>query len=160
MDLNEVHRGIVKFKPRTRVGRGPGSGHGKTSSRGHKGHGSRAGWSRKPTFQGGMLPLVRRVPKRGFNNKWAKVVAVVNVSDLSRFEAGTEVTPDLIRSKLVGHRFDELKVLGDGEISVSLTVSAHRVSGSAEQKIRNAGGQVVLLATPVPVEEKKAARKS
>lgn len=160
MNLSDVNQGIQKFKPRTRVGRGPGSGHGKTAARGHKGNKSRAGWSRKPTFQGGMLPLVRRVPKRGFNNKWAKIVATINVRDLARFETGTDVTPDLVREKLVGHRFDELKILGDGDLKHGLKVHAHRFSATAEEKIKAAGGDVVRVATPTPVEEKKAASKA
>lgn len=160
MMLNDVHRGITKNKTRRRVGRGPGSGHGKTSARGHKGQGSRAGYSRKPTFQGGAMPLVRRVPKRGFNNKWAKDVAVVNVSDLERvFDAGSEITPDSLRkSPLLGHRFDELKILGDGEITKKFKVSAHRFSASAIEKIEKAGGEVVKLPGPTPVEEKKRAK--
>ncbi|MCA9214745.1 MAG: 50S ribosomal protein L15 [Planctomycetales bacterium] len=157
MMLNDVHRGITKYKKRRRVGRGIGSGHGKTSARGHKGQGSRGGYSRKPTFQGGAMPLVRRVPKRGFNNKWAKEVAIVNVSDLDRvFEAGAEITPEAIRSTpLLGRRFDELKILGDGEITKKFKVSAHRFSASAVEKIEKAGGEVIRLAGPKPVEEKK-----
>ena len=79
MNLHDIHRGIHKFKRRRRIGRGPGSGHGKTAGRGHKGQKSRAGYSRQITFQGGAMPMVRRIPKRGFNNRWALVVAVVNV---------------------------------------------------------------------------------
>jgi len=162
MNLNDVHRGITKNKKRRRIGRGPGSGHGKTAGRGHKGAGSRAGYSRKPIFQGGAMPLVRRVPKRGFNNKWAKEVAIVNVSDLDRvFNEGDEVTPETIRSSsLLGHRFDELKILGNGEISKKLKVAAHRFSGSAAEKIEKAGGEVVRLPGPTPVEEKKRAAKT
>lgn len=162
MMLNDVHRGIKKNKPRRRVGRGPGSGHGKTSACGHKGQGSRAGYSRKPTFQGGAMPLVRRVPKRGFNNKWAKDVVVINVSDLDRtFDAGTEITPDVLRkSPLMGHRFDVLKILGDGEITKKFKVSAHRFSASAIEKIEKAGGEVVKLPGPTSVEEKKKRAKA
>ncbi len=160
MMLNDVHRGISKNKKRRRVGRGIGSGHGKTSARGHKGQGSRAGYSRKPTFQGGAMPLVRRVPKRGFNNKWAKEVAVVNVGDLERvFEARSEITPETLQnSPLLGHRFDALKILGDGEITKKFKVSAHRFSASAIVKIEKAGGEVEKLPGPTPVEEKKRAK--
>jgi large subunit ribosomal protein L15 len=102
------------------------------------------------------MPLVRRIPKRGFNNRWAKAVAIVNVVDLAaRFPSGAEITPELIRQTIVGHRFDELKVLGNGEITKKLTVSAHRFSQSAVEKIEAAGGKIVRLAGPVPVEEKK-----
>lgn len=156
MNLNDVHRGVTKSRRRKRVGRGVGSGHGKTAGRGHKGQGALAGWTSHPTFQGGAMPLVRRIPKRGFNNRWAKAVAIVNVVDLAaRFPSGAEITPELIRQTIVGHRFDELKVLGNGEITKKLTVSAHRFSQSAVEKIEAAGGKIVRLAGPVPVEEKK-----
>ncbi len=161
MNLNDVHRGIKKFKKRRRVGRGPGSGHGKTSGRGHKGQGSRAGWSHHPAFQGGTMPLVRRVPKRGFNNKFALKVIVINVDDLERlFSAGDDVNPETLdNTPLLGHRYDELKVLGNGELTKKLTVSAHRFSKSAVEKIEKAGGEVVRLRGRTPVEEKKRAAK-
>ena len=161
MNINDVHRGITKNKKRRRIGRGPGSGRGKTSGRGHKGQGSRAGYSKLPTFQGGAMPLVRRVPKRGFNNKWAKKVVIVNVSDLeAKFNAGDEVTPDALRnSSLLGHRFDEVKVLGNGDISKKLKVSAHKFSKSAVEKITKAGGEIVELPGPTSVEEKKKQAK-
>lgn len=154
MNLNDVHRGIRRNRPRRRVGRGVGSGYGKTCGRGHKGQGSRAGWSKHPTFQGGTMPLVRRVPKRGFNNRWAKVIATVNVSDLEdSFAAGDEVTPETLRSKnLAKGRYDELKVLGNGELTKKLNVSAHRFSKTALEKIQKAGGKVVVLS------EKKMAK--
>lgn len=147
MRLNDVHRGIVRNKKRKRLGRGPGSGQGKTAGRGHKGQASRAGWSIHPAFQGGAMPLVRRVPKRGFHNKFAPNVLVVNVGDLERyFQAGDEVTPERLKSSpLVGHTFDEIKILGDGSLTKSLKVTAHRFSRSAVEKIEQAGGQVVRL---------------
>lgn len=162
MRLHDVHQGIRKNKKRKRLGRGPGSGQGKTAGRGHKGQGSRAGWSQHPVFQGGAMPLVRRVPKRGFNNKWARTVAIVNVGSLeATFDAGTEITPELIAaSPLLGHRFDELKILGDGDLAKKFTVSAHRFSKSAVEKIEQAGGTVVRLPGPTPVEEKKKAAKA
>ena len=93
MNLNDVHRGIQKKRPRKRIGRGSGSGHGKTSGRGHKGHKSRSGYSRKPTFQGGAMPMIRRIPKRGFTNRWAADVFAVNVGRLNDcFNEGEEVT--------------------------------------------------------------------
>jgi large subunit ribosomal protein L15 len=150
MRLDDVNRGIHKHKKRTRVGRGPGSGHGKTAGRGNKGQGQLAGWAAASIFQGGQMPLVRRIPKRGFNNRFAKSIAVVNVCDLeAAFEAGAEVTLAAVRSLgLAKGRFDLLKVLGDGEITKKLTVSAHRFSASARQKIEQAGGKVVLLSAP------------
>ena len=157
MNLSDVNVGIVKHKKSKRVGRGVGSGHGKTCGRGHKGQKSRAGSSRKPVFQGGAMPLVRRVPKRGFNNKFADQVAVVNVGDLERaFESGDEVNPDALRAKsLAKRRYDQLKILGHGELTKKLTVSAHRFSQTAAEKIQKVGGQTVVLAGKTPVKEKK-----
>ena len=156
MNLNDVHRGIAKNRKRQRIGRGPGSGHGKTSGRGHKGQKSRAGWSRLSIFQGGQMPLVRLVPKRGFFNRFGANVFAVNVGDLEKsFEAGSDVTPESLRERnLAKGRYDELKVLGDGELKKSLTVSAHRFSKSAIEKIEAAGGTVVRLDRKTPVAEK------
>lgn len=157
MILDDVHRGINKNRKRKRIGRGPGSGHGKTSGRGHKGQGSRAGASQHPTFAGGAMPMIRRVPKRGFNNRWADKVVVVNVSDLeAAFDAGAEVTVELLVKKNIAKgRFDQLKVLGNGELTKKLTVSAHAFSKSALEKIAKAGGEAVTLPGKTPVEEKK-----
>jgi len=141
--LNDVQSGNEPRKNRKRIGRGTGSGHGKTSGRGHKGFFSRSGSSRRRGFQGGQMPLFRRVAKRGFsNNFFAADVAVVNVGELNdAFEAGTEITPELLSSKgLIRSKFDELKVLGDGELTKNLSISAHRFSASAEAKISAAGG--------------------
>ncbi len=158
MNLNDVHRGIQKNKKRKRIGRGAGSGHGKTSGRGHKGARSRAGYSMHPTFEGGQMPLVRRVPKRGFNNQFAVAVGVVNLAQLEdRFEDGAEVTPELLKANhLAKGRYDVLKVLGDGELTKKLTVSAHRFSKSAREKIERAGGAVVVLLGKKPVVKNKA----
>ncbi len=141
MKIDDVNRGIKKFKKSRRVGRGPGSGYGKTSSRGHNGQKSRAGWSRHPIFQGGAMPMVRRVPKRGFNNKWADTIAIVNLSDLDRlFDAGADVTPESLRAKsLLKSRYDELKILGDGELTKKLKVSAHRFSKTRQRTDRKGG---------------------
>lgn len=157
MNINEVHEGIVKNKRRKRIGRGTGSGLGKTSGRGHKGQRSRAGHSQHPTFQGGAMPMIRRIAKRGFNNKFALTVGEVNVSDLeANFEAGEEVTPEALKTKaLANYRYDVLKVLGKGEITKKLTVSAHRFSKSAKEKIEKAGGTVVELPGKKPVVKNK-----
>ncbi len=164
MNINDVHEGIQKYKNRKRLGRGPGSGLGKTAGRGHKGQRSRAGHSQHPTFQGGAMPMIRRIPKRGFNNKWAPQVGAVNVSDLeANFNAGEEVTSDTLREKdLANYRYDELKVLGHGNLSKKLTVTAHRFSKSAREKIEKAGGTVVVLPEKKPVVKNKmgSARKS
>ena len=161
MILNDVHRGVSRNKKRRRIGRGTGSGHGKTSGRGHKGQGSRRGFSFKPTFQGGTMPLVRRVPKRGFNNRWGLQVAVVNVGQIEEsFAAGEEVSLKALAVKnLARGRFDVLKVLGNGELKKKLKVSAHRFSKSAQEKIEKAGGECVVLPGKTPVKKKIAARK-
>jgi len=161
MILNDVHRGIKKFKKRKRIGRGPGSGHGKTSGRGHKGQGSRAGSSSHPTFQGGTMPMVRRVPKRGFNNRWGLTVAVVNVGQIDQvFAAGEEVTLEALAAKnLAKGRFDLLKVLGDGEVSKKLKIAAHRFSKTAAEKIEKAGGEMVVLPGKTLVKEKQREKK-
>jgi large subunit ribosomal protein L15 len=157
MNLSDIHRGVRKAKPRKRLGRGIGSGHGKTAGRGHKGQGSRSGVSFLSIFQGGTMPLVRRVPKRGFNNRWAKTVLVVNVGDLNEaFKSGDQVTPEkLAESNLVRGRYDELKVLGDGEVTKKLKVSAHRFSKSAAEKITQAGGEAITLPGAAPVVKNK-----
>ena len=161
MNLNDVHRGIKKNKKRRRIGRGPGSGHGKTAGRGHKGQNSRAGASNHPTFQGGAMPLVRRVPKRGFNNRWALRVAVVNIGQIdAAFSAGEEVTLEaLAETNLAKGQFDLPKVLGEGELTKKLSVSAHRFSKSAAEKIEKSGGEAHVLPGKTPVEQKKRQRR-
>ncbi|MCO6046069.1 50S ribosomal protein L15 [Aeoliella sp. ICT_H6.2] len=162
MILDDVHRGIQKYRKRKRLGRGPGSGQGKTAGRGHKGQGSRAGHSRKPTFQGGAMPLVRRVPKRGFNNRWGLKVMVVNLGEIDKaFDAGAEVTLEAMAAKnLAKGRFDILKVLGDGELTKKVKISAHRFSKSALEKIEKAGAEAITLPGKTPVAEKKAQAKT
>ena len=157
MNLNDVHRGVHKNKSRKRLGRGPGSGQGKTAGRGHKGQKSRAGYFVPATFEGGQMPLVRRVPKRGFHNQLGLTVAVVNVGDLeARFEAGEEVNAETLKAKnLVKGRFDLLKVLGDGELTKSLKISAHRFSRTAAGEDPQAGGEVVVLPGKKPVVKNK-----
>jgi large subunit ribosomal protein L15 len=124
-----------------RVGRGPGSGHGKTSSRGEKGQKSRSGYSGKRGFEGGQMPLHRRLPKRGFTNIFKKDYAVVNVSDLERFDSGASIDEATLRQAgLVKGSHDGVKVLGDGELSKKLTVSATKFSKSAKEIIEKAGG--------------------
>ncbi|HEX5103713.1 MAG TPA: 50S ribosomal protein L15 [Pirellulaceae bacterium] len=162
MSLHEVHKGVHKHKQPQRIGRGIGSGKGKTSGKGHKGQIARAGWKALPIFQGGGSPLVRRVPKRGFTNSFALTVAEVNVGDLEElFNAGAEVTPEALEN--IGYlkkRYDVLKVLGDGELKKKLTVSAHRFSASAKAKIEGAGGSVATLAAKKPASEKSPPKKA
>jgi large subunit ribosomal protein L15 len=143
--LDDVHRGVQKRKKRKRIGRGSGSGHGKTSGRGHKGYGSRAGSRKRRGFQGGQMPLFRRIAKRGFNNKaFADVVAILNVAALEEvFDKGDTVDRESLLAKgLAKGRFDLLKILGQGELKTALTVVADRFSKSAIEKIEAAGGTV------------------
>ena len=135
-------------KKRKRVGRGTSSGHGKTSGRGHDGQNSRTGGGVRPGFEGGQMPLIRRVPKRGFTNIFAKEYAIINVSDLNLFEENTQITPELlIEEGMVkrGKVIDGIKVLGDGEINKKLTVNAHKFSKTAVEKIEAAGGKVEVI---------------
>ncbi len=130
-------------KNRKRIGRGQGSGHGKTATRGHKGYKARSGSSIKPGFEGGQMPLQRRIPKRGFNNIFRKEFAIVNVNDLDVFEAGTKIDlAALVDAGLVAKKYKLVKVLGDGELSKSLTVSVDKLSETARKKIEAAGGTI------------------
>jgi large subunit ribosomal protein L15 len=146
MQLHDVHTGILKRKKRKRVGRGIGSGHGKTSSKGHKGHSSRQGFKLSPLYEGGQMPLARRVPKRGFvNGAFKKFYIVVNLSDLeTKFDAGALVDEAALRrgGLVKGREFDGIKILGDGELTKPLQVVATKFSGSAAEKIVAAGGKV------------------
>jgi len=130
-----------------RKGRGPGSGNGKTAGKGHKGQNARAGGGVRPGFEGGQMPLYRRIPKRGFNNKiFAKVYAEVNVADLNIFDDGIVVTADLLKEKgLVKKLFDGVAILGNGEITKKLTVRATKFTKTASEKIEAAGGKVEVI---------------
>ena len=130
-----------------RVGRGPGSGLGKTSGRGHKGQNARSGGGVRPGFEGGQNPLYRRLPKRGFNNdRFATVYAIVNLNQLNVFADGTEVTPELLLSQgILKNPKDGIKILGNGELKANLTVKAHKFSESAVQKIQAAGGKTEVI---------------
>ena len=142
MDLNNLKPKKGARHARKRVGRGPGSGHGKTSSRGEKGQKSRSGYSSRVGFEGGQMPLVRRLPKRGFTNIFKKEYAVVNVSDLEQFDAGSTIDEGALRKAglVKGKQHSGIKVLGDGKLSKKLTVSAHKFSASAKKQIEAAGG--------------------
>ncbi|MBS0260367.1 MAG: 50S ribosomal protein L15 [Planctomycetes bacterium] len=149
MIINDVHRGIEKRKNRKRVGRGLGSGHGKTAGRGDKGHSAHPGHARRLGFEGGQKPLFRRLAKAGFsNNFFSKVVAVVNLSDLERgFEAGTVVDVAALEARgIVSGKYDVVKVLAKGELKKKLTVIAHEFSAAAIEKIQAAGGQAERIA--------------
>jgi large subunit ribosomal protein L15 len=123
-----------------------GSGHGKTSARGYKGQKSRSGTSIRPGFEGGQMPLHRRLPKRGFNNIFRKEYAVVNLETLALFEAGAKVDPEILKSKgIVKNPKDGIKILGSGELKHALHVSAHKFSKSAAEKIQKAGGVIEVI---------------
>jgi len=141
MELNSLKPKKGSRHAKKRVGRGPGSGQGKTAGRGEKGQKSRSGFSRQPGFEGGQMPLHRRLPKRGFTNIFKKDYAVVNVSDLERFDNGATVDEASLRKAgLVKGQHDGVKVLGDGKLSKKLTVSATKFSASARKQIEAAGG--------------------
>ncbi len=161
MNLEEINKDVVTNKARKRIGRGIGSKTGKTSGRGHNGHKSRSGYSRHPMFNGGDLPLVRRIPKRGFHNRWADVVFGVNLGEIDAvFAAGEEVTATSIREKgLVKVRCDEIKILGDGELTKKLKFVVTRASESAKEKIVSSGGTIEIIAAKRTPKERVAALK-
>ncbi|MSR57725.1 MAG: 50S ribosomal protein L15 [Planctomycetaceae bacterium] len=148
MIIDDVHRGIKKRKQRKRVGRGPGSGHGKTAGRGEKGHSSRSGFSFRLGFEGGQMPMMRRIAKRGFNNKvFATKFAIVNVATLEqRFENGATVDAAALEALgLVKGRYDAIKILGQGDLTKKLNVKVQEFSASAVTKIEAVGGTVERL---------------
>ena len=149
MKLNDLRPNIGGgTKAKKRLGRGTGSGLGKTSGKGHKGQNARSGGGVRPGFEGGQMPLFRRMPKRGFTNIFAKQFAIVNLEDLNRFEDNTIITPELLISEGIvkpGKAKDGVKILGDGELSVVLTVQAQKFSKSAAEKIEAAGGKVEVI---------------
>jgi large subunit ribosomal protein L15 len=143
MKLNELLPPEGSRGTRKRVGRGVGSGQGKTAGRGTKGHNSRSGGGVRPGFEGGQMPLHRRLPKRGFTNIFKKKIAVINIRDLERFESGSIVDEAaLIRAGLVKGRRDGIKLLGQGEINIPLTIKVNGVSKNAREKIIAAGGNI------------------
>lgn len=145
MKLVDLRPNEGATKRTKRLGRGMGSGHGKTSCRGHNGDKQRG--SSKPGFEGGQTPLHRRLPmKKGFRNPFRKVYAIVNLTELDKFEVGTVITPELLLEKRVTREVEDgLKVLGDGELTKALTVKAHRFSKSAAEKIQAAGGTTEVI---------------
>jgi large subunit ribosomal protein L15 len=146
MKLNELQPAPGSRKESRRVGRGTGSGSGKTSGRGHKGQNARSGGGVRPGFEGGQNPIYRRLPKRGFTSPNRKEYAIVNLDTLSRFDEGTIVTPELLTElSIVKDMKSGLKILGNGELSVKLTVKAHKFSDTAAEKIRAAGGATEVI---------------
>lgn len=146
MKLHELKPAEGSRKVRNRVGRGIGSGNGKTSGRGHKGQNARSGGGVRPGFEGGQNPLFRRLPKRGFTNINRKEYAIVNLDALNRFEDGAEVTPALLlETGIVSNEKSGIKILGHGTVNVKLTVKAHKFSASAKEAIENAGGTTEVI---------------
>jgi len=146
MKLNELSPASNSRKARKRIGRGVGSGSGKTAGRGTKGHNSRSGGGVRPGFEGGQMPLHRRLPKRGFTNIFRKNIAVVNIRDLSKFESGSVVDGNaLVQAGLIKGRPDGIKLLGQGEIKFALEEKINQISKSAREKIEAAGGRVEVI---------------
>jgi large subunit ribosomal protein L15 len=150
MQIHDVNTDVQIYKKRKRVGRGIGTGHGKTASKGHKGHSSRQGFKLSPLFEGGQTPLIRRIPKRGFNNgAFRRIFAEVKIGDLDRvFNAGDVVDEAALRAKgLVKGRQDYgVKILANGEITKALTVTVEKFTGAAAEKITKAGGHAIVKA--------------
>ena len=147
MKLNELQRNIGATHAKKRVGRGPGSGLGKTSGRGQKGQKARSGASINPVFEGGQLPLYRRIPKRGFSNaKFKTRYAVINLKDLNVFEDGAVVTPALLKDAgIIKNQLDGIKVLGNGKLEKKITIQASKFSTSAMEKIKEAGSKAEVI---------------
>jgi large subunit ribosomal protein L15 len=149
MKLNDLRPNVGGgSKARKRLGRGTGSGLGKTSGKGHKGQNARSGGGVRPGFEGGQMPLFRRLPKRGFTNIFEKQYAIVNIEDLNRFENDTVITPELLISEGLVKKAkskDGVKILGNGDLNVKLTVKAQKFSKTAAEKIESAGGKVEVI---------------
>ena len=146
MKLNELSPSAGSRRKRRRIGRGVASGQGKTAGRGTKGHNSRSGGGVRPGFEGGQMPIHRRLPKRGFTNIFRKRYAIVNIRDLARFESGSSVNEALlVQAGLVKGRRDGIKLLGNGDISHALTVQVNCISRSAREKIEACGGSVEVI---------------
>ena len=145
MKLNELNN--LEAKNRKRIGRGPGSGHGKTAGKGHKGQNARSGGGVRPGFEGGQLPLYRRLSKRGFNNyNFRTTYAIINVADLEKFKEGTVVDKELlVKEGLITKELDGIKVLGNGTLTKKLTVKANKFSETAKKKIEDVGGAVEVI---------------
>jgi large subunit ribosomal protein L15 len=146
MKLHELNAPEGARKKAYRKGRGPGSGNGGTAGKGHKGQKARSGGGVRPGFEGGQMPLQRRLPKRGFNNIFATVYATLNVSDLNRFEDGSVVdNAAILKARLLKKTLDGIKILGDGELERKLTVKVKAYSGAAKEKIEKAGGKAEVI---------------
>ncbi len=146
MKIEDLRPARGENKRRKRIGRGPGSGHGKTSTRGHKGQMSRTGKSQTPGFEGGQMPLIRKMPKRGFNKRPRKGYCILNLKDISLLKKETSITPQLLKEKgIIKGPLNFLKILGGGEIDVPVNLMAHAFSGTALEKIKAAGGRCEVI---------------
>jgi len=146
MKIQDLRPAIGSRKKRKIVGRGPGSGHGKTSTRGHKGQMSRSGAGRSPGFEGGQMPFIRKLPKRGFRRRPRAGYSIVNLDMLSRLKQEASITPELLKEKgLIKGTINYLKILGKGEIKVPVHIKAHAFSKSAEEKIKSVGGKCEII---------------
>jgi large subunit ribosomal protein L15 len=146
MKLHELKPTEGSTRDRKRLGRGTATGQGKTSGRGQKGQNSRSGGGVRPGFEGGQMPIYRRLPKRGFKNPFKKEWAIINISQLNKFEESTVITPELLLEKgIIRKIVDGVKVLGDGKLQTKLTVHAHQFSQSAKEKIEAAGGKAEVI---------------
>ncbi len=162
MKLHELQPSPGSQRARKRVGRGTGSGHGKTAGRGTKGQGARTSVNVPSNFEGGQTRLAMRVPKlRGFHNRWKRAFAVINLTRLNRFENGSEVTPErLVEAGIVNDVANGIKVLGSGDLARKLTVHAHRFSSGARRKIEAAGGSAAVIPVPPPLRPKTKRAKA
>lgn len=162
MKLHELHPAPGSHRPRKRVGRGPGSGHGKTSTRGQKGQRARTSVNLPKTFEGGQTRLTMRTPKlRGFHNRWRKRFAVLNLTRLNRFENGAEIRPEtLLETGIIKDVGAGIKVLGTGDLTRKLTIHAHRFSVEARRKIEAAGGTAAVIEVPAPIRPKTKRAKN
>jgi large subunit ribosomal protein L15 len=145
MNLSNLHPAKNSRKNRKRIGRGPGSGYGKTSGRGTKGQKSISGYSRKRGFEGGQMPLSRRVPKRGFTNIFRKEYTVVNLARLDKLDKNEITVKDMVEAGIIKRETERVKILGQGEMASAKTIHAHKFSESAQKKIEDTGGKAVLV---------------
>ena len=146
MNLSDLAPAPGAVRKRKRVGRGPGSGHGKTSGKGHKGRGARSGGNTPPGYEGGQMPLQRRLPKRGFHNPFRVEYSIVNLGQLDAgFEAGTVIDAELLHARGMARKRQPVKVLADGTLTKALTVKAHKFSAAAKQKLEAAGGSAEVV---------------
>ncbi|MEJ2588121.1 MAG: 50S ribosomal protein L15 [Deltaproteobacteria bacterium] len=146
MKIHELSPAEGSRKKEKRIGRGVGSGHGKTACRGHKGQRSRSGGTTRPGFEGGQMPIQRRLPKRGFKNPFRKVYHVINVEDLNQFEPDSQLDPETLKAAgLAKQKADGIKLLGNGEITKAFVVKVHKASRTAREKIEAAGGRIEIL---------------